>query len=76
LKPAVFSLTLSDDKTKDGARIVLSDNTKNTANKLLEPYGLQIEPGMPYALLVDKAAKATMAVDLESGERVFISKSK
>lgn len=76
LKPAVFSLALSDDKTKDGARSVLSDNTKNTANKLLEPYGLQIEPGIPYALLVDKAAKATMAVDLESGERVFISKSK
>ncbi|HMW49139.1 MAG TPA: hypothetical protein PKC70_12640, partial [Cellvibrionaceae bacterium] len=76
LKPAVFSLALSDDKTKDGARSVLSDNTKNTANKLAEPYGLQIEPGMPYALLVDKAAKATIAVDLESGERVFISKSK
>lgn len=74
LKPAIFALTLSDDKTKDGARSILSDNTK--ANKLSNPFGLHIESGMPYALLVDKGTKALIAVDSESGERVFISKSK
>ena len=73
LKPAIFELALSDDKTKDGARSVFSDNA--TANKLTNPYGLHIESGMPYALLVDKGTKALMAVDLLSGERVFISKT-
>ncbi|HMU67215.1 MAG TPA: hypothetical protein PKE57_08720, partial [Cellvibrionaceae bacterium] len=73
LKPAIFELALSDDKTKDGARSVLSDNA--TANKLANPYGLHIESGMPYALLVDKGTKALIAVDSESGERVFISKT-
>lgn len=73
LKPAIFALALSDDKTKDGARSVLSDNA--TANKLANPYGLHIESGMPYALLVDKGTKALIAVDLVSGERVFISRT-
>jgi hypothetical protein len=75
LKPGIFALILSDDKTKDGARSVLSANDKNPSNKLSDPYGLHIEAGMPYALLVDKGQKALMAVDLESGERVIISKT-
>ncbi len=74
-KLAIFALTLSDDKTKDGARSVLSANDKNLSNKISDPYGLHIEAGMPYALLVDKGRKALVAVDLESGERVIISKS-
>jgi hypothetical protein len=75
LKPALFALTLSDDKTQDGARSILSDNTKQPSNKLVDPYGVHIEAGMPFALLVDKGQKAVLAVDLETGERVFVSKS-
>lgn len=76
LKPAIFALTLSDDKTKDGARSVLSSNEKSSVNKFIDPYGLHIEASMNYAIVVDKGQKALMAVDLESGERVVVSKSK
>jgi len=76
LKPAVFALTISDDPTKDGARSIFSSNEKSLPNKLVDPYGLHIEANMDYALIVDKGQKALMALDLESGERVVVSKSK
>lgn len=76
LKPAIFALTLSDDKTKDGVRSVLSSNETSSVNKFIDPYGLHIEASMNYAIVVDKGQKALMAVDLESGERVVVSKSK
>jgi hypothetical protein len=75
LKPAIFALALSDDKAKDGARSILSSNEKSTVNKFVDPYGLHIEAFMNYALVVDKGQKAVMAVDLNTGERVFVSKS-
>ena len=43
---------------------------------LLIRMGLHIEASMNYAIVVDKGQKALMAVDLESGERVVVSKSK
>lgn len=76
LKPAVFALAISDDPTKDGARSIFSSNEKSIPNKLVDPFGLHIEANMDYALIVDKGQKALMALDLESGERVVISKSK
>jgi hypothetical protein len=74
-KPAVFALAISDDPTKDGARSIFSSNEKSTVNKLVDPYGLHIEAAMQYALVVDKGRKTLLAVDLESGERVIISKT-
>ena len=76
LKPAVFALAISDDPTKDGARSIFSSNEKSIPNKLVDPFGLHIEANMDYALIVDKGQKALMALDLESGERVVVSKSK
>lgn len=73
LKPAIISVSIGG--SLEGARSIFSDNA-NSFNKLSNPYGLHVEADMPYALLVDKAQKALMAVDLVSGERVFISKSK
>jgi hypothetical protein len=76
LKPAVFALAVSDDPATDGARSIFSSNEKSVPNKLVDPYGLHIEANMSYALIVDKGQKALMALDLESGERVVVSKSK
>ena len=63
-------------KLKTSARSVLSSNEKSSVNKFIDPYGLHIEASMNYAIVVDKGQKALMAVDLESGERVVVSKSK
>ncbi len=76
LKLAVFALTISDDPAKDGARSIFSSNEKSIPNKLVDPFGLHIEANMDYALIVDKGQRALMALDLESGERVVVSKSK
>jgi molybdopterin synthase catalytic subunit len=73
LKPAVIAAALSNDVAKDGERTIFSDN--KSVNKLVDPFGLHVEAGIPFALLVDKAQKALIAIDLETGERVFLSKA-
>ena len=59
-----------------GVETSFSSNEKSIPNKLIDPYGLHIEANMDYALIVDKGQRALMALDLESGERVVVSKSK
>ncbi len=71
---SIIALAVSNEPAIDGSCSKFSDST--TLNALIDPYGLHIEASMNYALVIDKGQKALMAVDLESGERVFVSKSK
>ena len=72
LQQSIIALAVSNEPAIDGSCSKFSDGT--TVNALLDPYGLHVEAGSPYALVVDKGRTALLAVDLESGERVFVSK--
>ena len=44
-------------------------------NALVEPWGVAIAPNMGFAVIADPGLKAVLAVDIETGKRVVISKS-
>ncbi|HMW48218.1 MAG TPA: hypothetical protein PKC70_07965, partial [Cellvibrionaceae bacterium] len=69
---SIIALAVSNEPAIDGSCSKFSDSS--SPNALIDPYGLHVEAGSPYALVVDKGRKALLAIDLESGERVFVSK--
>jgi hypothetical protein len=58
-----------------GRVTIIAEPGDGQANTFAEPRGVVIHPSGEYALIVDKALKAVVALDLNTGQRVLLSKS-
>ena len=47
----------------------------SSENRLVEPWGISVAPGFGFAVVADRKLKGLVAIDIESGRRVIISKS-
>lgn len=58
-----------------GRVTIIAEPGDGQANAFAEPRGVVIHPSGEYALIVDKALKAIVALDLNTHQRVLLSKS-